>query len=272
MNRHTEKIVIAGGARAGKTSYIALSLSCLFRLSRKQSATYALYTDDGILYLADYPRHMREGDWPQKTDFFYGATFGLSYDNFISRLCWGNWRKGTRSSLLFSLVDLNGDLFSLPDQEGQDCAAALNQAEGARFYMLMVDVCRLLDKDSDQGNVLQGLARMLEVRLRQHQAINLAIVFTKCDMLDPQGYPPKDRKKLLVEAFEEYSPYASRVFAEAVTEYFCVSCLPDESHRKTDMKRGVIANEHWTSEDMRDQLGPWIWFFKKMSFLHGIAW
>lgn len=275
ISNNVTKIVITGALGCGKTSYVALSLYCMYRLSLRKDSTYALWTMDHeneTIYLSDYPDLMKRGKWPDKTQIKFEGLFHLEYDNFISRCCMGSWRKRTRSESLVRLVDLSGEVCSRKEQDAKDFSEALQKTQDAEYFMLVVDACRMEDNDEVQKDTMKGLGFILDKHIREKKDIKLAVVFTKCDRLSPDRYPVETRVEDLTNRFQDYCSAASQVFAKATTEYFCVSCLPNPAHLEVSTMAGSVANSDWSWEDMIDQLGPWEWMFKKMSYLRGLTW
>lgn len=266
------KIVITGSPGSGKTSYVALSLCCIYQMSAQKNSPYSLWTEDTqkeTVYIMDYPQKMKKGEWPSKTQIQFDGFFNVDHDNPIC--IW------PRCSTDFQMIDLPGELCSretLTEQLSHDTGdlkALLERVREAKYFMLMVDVTRLEDAEADeQKDTLRGISDILNDIVSPK--IRIAIVFTKCDRLNPDLYPEEKREDLLRRKFQEYHAAASKVFSKATIRYFCVSCLPKGGHRDTDVKRGVIATKDWSWEDMKTQLQPWIWIFKQESIFGKCKW
>lgn len=264
------KIVITGSPGSGKTSYVALSLSCMHEIAKQENRTYFIWAENdekGDEYLG-FELPMQKGEWPSKTQIKFEELFHVEHDNPIC--IW------PRCSTDFQLIDLPGELCSCETLNEQlshdtgDLKALLEEVKEAKYFMLMVDVTRLENVD-EQKDTLKGISVML--RDIVSPKIRIAIVFTKCDRLNPDLYPEKEREDLLRKKFQKYHAAASKVFCKATIRYFCVSCLPVEEHRDTDVKRGVIATKDWSCEkDMKTQLQPWIWIFKQESMFGQCKW
>lgn len=265
-----EKIAIVGAAEAGKTCYVSLSLACLCQLSFEKDAKYSLWTknkENETAYLADYPRLMSRGVWPAKTEFKVEGLFHLEYDTIFSGLCLGR-----RSECMFRLIDINGDLCRKSMQSDARAVEILNATQDVKYFMLMVDVSRLTE-DNDQADTIKGVADLLERRLSEKKEIYLAVVFTKCDLLSPPERE-KGADELLKGFRSMCANDATQMFTKTqkTIKGFCVSCVSNPEHRRTDVANGVVGNGSWSWEDMKDQLGPWKWIFGHMTSFTGSLW
>lgn len=260
-----ENLIIVGAPGAGKTSYTALSLSCIFHISQNEDSFFSLTswdTSNENRYLALWAHQMQKGEWPDKTQNKVEGQYDLKYD--VSCFSTDRYNK----SLSLRLIDLPGELCRmscLGTEAADEIEAKIKQTQ---FFFLVMDARDVLeerDHEYDFIDVIRGVLYMLKLRAEKQSRFYLAVIFSKCDSLDPQHYPEARRLEILTEQFKsKFAGYMSKALQGRRVRYFCVSCLPNQEHRSADVMRGQIANKGWSTKDMIDQLGPWEWFLGEM--------
>lgn len=257
-----DKVALIGAVGSGKTSYVSFSLACLQHLSSEGALPCTFCLESGGAkkqYLTDYPEAMRVGKWPERTQYMAEVKARVERRTGMSSLMSGVGGKFLRMERRWELIDVGGDFCRRIFQSFSHFSTILEKVRDARTYILMVDPQANPDL-AEKWDIAAGIARIVHAGLERWGKVYVAIVFSKCDLLDPERYPVENRlEQLRNEFMERYAGYLSELFAKAEYEFFCVSCLPVAGHAREVPPCGRAATWEWSYHDLHEQLAPWKW-------------
>ncbi len=288
-------MMLIGAPTVGKTSYISLALGYLQLLSCDKYALMPTREEDYEV-TATRARNMQKGKWPSKTldtglwdvtvrhHYTVPALGPYAKDEKVE---WSGtqvnkallnmlpWRGGEVTERI-CFYDCAGEDFTgnFHDGTGGNSQPKVNgkvlkRCQESDYFLLFIDAEKIRDDNQEVRDVLKRAAYLLEERAKSkpNTKFHVAVIFTKCDtLLDHKAFMKEDGTgwdgdKVRQEFNELYISDIARIafHKNLVTEYFCVSCVPDLSHTETDPAGGVIATEEWNPRDMAGQLAPLRW-------------
>ena len=262
-----EMVAISGAGGSGKTSYVSFSLACLQHLSSEGAVPYAFWLESGSaekLYLADYPEAMRVGKWRERTSYWVGIQAHIENRTGIGSAMSRVTGRLFRTKKRWEIIDIGGDFCRRIFQSFSRFISLLEKVQYARAYMLVVD-----PQDNpglaERRDLAAGIAGIVHESLERWGKVYVAIVFSKCDLLDPARYRVETcLEQLRNEFMERYAGFLSELFAKAEYEFFCVSCLPVTEHATEVAPYGRVATRDWSYHDLQDQLAPWKWILSRV--------
>ena len=256
-----KKIVALGHPSSGKSCYMQMAISYLFRYGKGIKITKWNTEVDKV---ADQTEEiLSAGKWPDKTELT--NTYQIELSTWAGLKC-----KRT-------LIDWPGEAFTAVGLEREGCRdkaddmwkncapctkeGFVKDCEEANGFLLFLDGERLLQGDEEWNSTRECLYWLKDLIMASKEERIFSIIVTKSEFLEgTPEFGTEDSKKVhekkIYEHIREKCSAFFKALEEMVEENRCsylvapVTCLPVPEHRE-DTEKGTFANNGWKLEDMQ---------------------
>lgn len=272
-----KKIVTLGHSASGKSCYMQVAISYLWRYGKEFRLTSE---DTNLDKVTDATQDiLQKGKWPDKT-------FGAKEYHF-DLTTWCGLLKRTHT-----LVDWTGEAFTAAgleragSQAGWDKYAPntkdnfVKDCKEADGFLLFLDGERLLQDDEELDSTRECLYWLKDLIMENKKERLFSIIVTKSDYLEgTPEFGTEDLKKVNEKKIHDYIRDKYNSFFKTLESnrysYLVapVTCLPVPEHRGEENEKGTFANKGWKLEDMQksniedssdDMIEPIRWLIKKL--------
>lgn len=265
-----KKVIILGAPASGKTNYLNASLQYFSVHSGENYRGIEVKSANEKMAkaFACITHQFQEGCWFPKTQNFNCLELDIKCpwgENWLTRLL----TFGLEVRVPLSFMDLSGEHFNaLTGKEGEEMKTkAINHVKTCDAIMLLIDANRFLNEDymKKMEDNIAILADLIDERMKARNAkknLKMSFVFTKVDMLSNE-WKANDGCKLKARLRSHYfsNLFNTLEWFNAEYEYFCVSCVPEDSVRSVSSHGGIKPNEKWLPVVMKEQVKPFYWLF-----------